>query len=500
MVGPIISTGPTGSSRYAVPNYAPIMRGMTLFGQGIGKGFESLFDQQRQEEEKRKDAEAFRNLRLDDPQAFREGLAGMAPKARQQALTMYQLFKPTAKKADPFTLSPGQVRYDAAGNVVARGPDKPAGSKKHRTWYHPKTKEMKAIPEGSADATMLAAQGFVPGTPPRPPITLNQVTGKMAALQKLRDTGKLNDEEYEAALRGEVFGKPGESQKKAISSIQPARQALSDLYTSIATEDAGWWWDERGQKQNQLFTILKSQVINLEERGANFTGNEEKIINDAIGNGPTDLGRKLFDALGGGKEAYLGRLRRFAELIEQKAAQIDPAIKGKIESYSYPWANAKTAPTVKEQGGVKGAVRDAVQWASGMFGAGGGANATEPPELAGLNVDPAPEPLPEPRPKPNLVPGGATPAPGTATAGLDGLDVPSRIMVSGGAAEPGAAAAGVAGLEVPKIPDNPTELQALSNEDFVKLANEVKSNPGDFGEGVIALADEWERRKKAGLL
>ena len=51
-----------------------------------------------------------------------------------------------------------------------------------------------------------------------------------------------------------------------------------------------------------------------------------------------------------------------------------------------------------------------------------------------------------------------------------------------------------------QIPDNPAELRALSNEDLTALGNEAEANPGQFGDRIVDLANEWERRKKAGLL
>ena len=128
--------------------------------------------------------------------------------------------------------------------------------------------------------------------------------------------------------------------------------------------------------------------------------------------------------MGGGKDAYLRRLERFAELIEQKAASLDPAIKGEIVAHEYPWqVKPETAATATRPG----VVERAREWATGLF-AGDSGTATE--GLSGPAVPPAPPP-------PEQARSFTSPDPGTpraGAAGLPGLAVPEI----GAAGEPAA--------------------------------------------------------------
>ena len=48
MVGPVLNTGPTQSSRYALPNYAPIAAGLAQLGQGLGRGIMAAGQRERE--------------------------------------------------------------------------------------------------------------------------------------------------------------------------------------------------------------------------------------------------------------------------------------------------------------------------------------------------------------------------------------------------------------------------------------------------------------------
>lgn len=217
MVGPVLNTGPTGSSRYALPNYAPITQGMALFGQGIGKGFESLFDRQRADEEKRKEAEAFRGLSLDDPQAFRASLADLSPKARQQALTMYSLFKPQAKGRWEPVIQNGAIvgqRHSVTGEMKAHPqtpkPTTPTASERnYQLWK-------KENPNGNyTDFLKIRSPGIRIDT-----------SEKIAV--EMRAAG-FSEPEIKAALRKKYLGTPTESTTKLANVTARSNKMLDTL-------------------------------------------------------------------------------------------------------------------------------------------------------------------------------------------------------------------------------------------------------------------------------
>lgn len=175
--------------------------------------------------------------------------------------------------------------------------------------------------------------------------------GEPEDIRKMRGWERvLNDpnssSEMKAAASRKLSGSLSEKEKTAIGSALPARQAINELWISVTTEGAGLPIGALGQRQEQMHAVLMGEVINLMQRGANFTENERRIIESAIGGKPTDLMRHLRDALGGGTEAYAQRLQRFAALLDEKEAALANQRTGQIEPFRYAWETEQgTAPS-----------------------------------------------------------------------------------------------------------------------------------------------------------
>ena len=319
MVGPVASIGTPGTSQYRV-DWSPIAQGWGNLGGGIGKLFEGIGAQRKEDARKEQLGKVMSNLfgGGSPTAAAGPGTGGTAelkptrnrgdvlqsifqlgdPQDRAQALHAFRLWdkqqKPTGRW-ESLTDDAGKItgqRHSLTGEVKAdpRAPKIGGDATKYRPFYHPGTRDQKAVLPGSPDAAALVAKGYVPGQPQRPLVNVEAETDKfLQQIDAYKKAVQDGDAEVADALRTKIFGRPGEAEKKSIASILPARKAITALYESIRDEDAGWWWDERGQKQNQLYTMLKSQVINLEQRGANFTKNEEAIIEGAIGQGPLEF-------------------------------------------------------------------------------------------------------------------------------------------------------------------------------------------------------------------
>ena len=160
MVGPVINVGPAQSSRYALPNYAPLMQGWALANQGI----RDIFGGIKEFTDRRNTATLTEMMTAKadhDELVDFAGKRGLLPQLQEMLTTrkalapppMPEMFEtvrdpygrggagqrssktgrivgyqgPAASKDDKgFTLGPGQLRHDAAGNVIARGPDAPS--------------------------------------------------------------------------------------------------------------------------------------------------------------------------------------------------------------------------------------------------------------------------------------------------------------------------------------------------------------------------------------
>ena len=127
-VGPVMRIGTPGTSQYRV-DFSPITQGMLSFGQSIGAGIQDW--RARQERE-----------RLANQASQDRWFKGLGRRTLAGAQSPDDVIRAAAEfdmAGDPmtdlvmgqlgvggegFTLSPGQNRYDGAGNIIATGPEK----------------------------------------------------------------------------------------------------------------------------------------------------------------------------------------------------------------------------------------------------------------------------------------------------------------------------------------------------------------------------------------
>ena len=258
-----------------------------------------------------------------------------------QTLQFAQTMEPQAAERNIMKDVAGRQRYQDTGEYVfpdaKKEPDKTATQK---------------------DYEYAKAQGFTGSFTAykqlsRAQTTLNTtVEGDEAPIPEDIQKLKLADEyeqsgnmEYANALRNDVWGKRGEKEKTAVSSILPAREALSELYTRVKEKGIPLPFSEESLSQDQLYSTLKSEYINLAGRGANFTKNEEEILEDVLGGGPGDFMKRII----AGDEAYLKRLEYVGNLMDSKARALGVVREGgEVGDFAYPWQVAGTTTAVPE--------------------------------------------------------------------------------------------------------------------------------------------------------
>ena len=119
MVGPIAHIGTPGTSQYRV-DWGPRQRDQEQMWRGLGQLVKSVGEQQRATKEKKSLAELAAFVG-DGKQLISEAARRGVPLAKvREMVNLHSLLQP--KKGDPFTLGKDDVRFDATGGVLARGP------------------------------------------------------------------------------------------------------------------------------------------------------------------------------------------------------------------------------------------------------------------------------------------------------------------------------------------------------------------------------------------
>ena len=119
MAGPIAHIGTPGTSRYSV-DFSPIERGLANLGTGFGGLVKSIRDDGRKKAEQMSLAEMM-SFVGDGQKFLSEGVKrGIPIGTLHKMATAHSSLAP--KKGDPFTLGQNDVRFDAQGNELARGP------------------------------------------------------------------------------------------------------------------------------------------------------------------------------------------------------------------------------------------------------------------------------------------------------------------------------------------------------------------------------------------
>ena len=120
-----------------------------------------------------------------------------------------------------------------------------------------------------------------------------------------------------------------------MAAVPSARGGISDAYRLIKQHGiSGALKPTERAKLKQAWNALVGSMVTLEARGANLTGNEEKIVNGILGGDPTDLFARGLR----GDESFLQALQNAAKYVETRAASIvDVYTKPFSAKTDYPW-------------------------------------------------------------------------------------------------------------------------------------------------------------------
>ena len=371
-------------------------------------------------------------------------------------------------KTDDFTLSPGQVRFDAQGNIVARGP---AGGKK---LAGPVQAYKDARSEGIIPDDMSFAQFKSLGRP-ETKISLTQGDKLETLLAQADAFDAEGKTDLAQATRMKAYGEPNAEEMKnyGFANRMYASEAILSEIDSVGADPVqtvrSFFGNLATTPIRRRYEQARRDFINAvlrRESGAVIAASEfadaDRQYFPQIGDDAATIEQKRRNRLRTAKDIRKGALR--ANLI-YGVPTVPSIVPGQTEEQP-----STASPRQMEAGGAADAPAPTL---SGMFGGGlpGGSVG-----LTGLSIPAAPDAPPAPAPVPTLVPGGA--------------------------AQAGTPALAATGLTAPPAPEATTDpaadLRAMSEADFLALATQVKQNPGAFpAERMILLADEWERRKRA---
>ena len=397
MAGPVISTGPTGSSRYALPNYAPITQGYAMLGRGI----ESFFDRKRQDEEKEKQrANMAAIFGAENPleEATQRGMG-----ADQNVLNALLARKKLSQGDQPALPQSriGKLQFDHANAVKMFGADSPqakayearlsqitnpeTSAKDNRT---PEQKMFDRFKLNNPDfkGNILDFQREIASAkaPPRKVQTFQLKDGTF-------QTAVMGSDEYydlakkgvpvtariQAASGGELglSGKPlsGEQQRTTRAAVGGQRgidllsQKTKDgkmLFETLSSAESmvPSWVPGRGYVQSDEYLMAEAEFQNLLaeaiylKSGAQAGQDEIEAQSTIYKPNPGD-----------GPEVIASKFKKLQDFVKDARVAAGKAIEryNKAEQEN-PSAGTPALPA--GGGGVAEAVRDATQWASGLFG------------------------------------------------------------------------------------------------------------------------------------
>ena len=238
------------------------------------------------------------------------------------------------------------LRHGIEPSVVnAALPETPEWRRKIEAWtaMSPEEREVAAnsgaIGRAPAATTNITVEGDQPGEPEAVAVARywNGIIDDPNASPWLK-----------AKAKRELAGSAGEKITAAIGALDGAQTALDNLVTSVAEEGSGWPVGELGLRQNQLYSQMILQLATIEQRGANFTDMERKLITDVIGGDPTSIGEKLTRGMSGGDPAFLQRLQAVQQMLNNKRQTLDSQRTGEMEPYT-PRAVTGQGKTLPEQ-------------------------------------------------------------------------------------------------------------------------------------------------------
>lgn len=262
--------------------------------------------------------------------------ARTATNAAQKARLDFE--KSLMPSADPYTLGEGQTRYDAKGNVIARGQ---AGSfelseGQDRYELNPETgKYEKVASKGKTYAPSSGGGGYGGGTTP------GNGSGQLSALAQAVQNGTIALDKIPIAQRAGIaaelatFGAPS-SRQQALTSNLSAVNALLDnpnrtKITGFIQGKLGLGnLDPRAQLAVNQYNQLKG-ILSLESReklkgsGA-ISDFEFKVLSDAA----TALGRNLSDS------EFESQLKKVRDVFEGKYAGTTAGGNAGAASYQLP--------------------------------------------------------------------------------------------------------------------------------------------------------------------
>lgn len=164
------------------------------------------------------------------------------------------------------------------------------------------------------------------------PKDVTETQGMLNAIKEARASGD-NDLADRLEMKLTFGGNPPEAYVKARGALDSAREGLSQVYDLVSKGSSAILPADRA-KVGQAFDQVVLGYAELTNRGANFTENEQRLINSVIGGDPNDAVMRILR----GDKSYLETFKQAAKAIERRGGQlIKSYTEPGVGQYQYSW-------------------------------------------------------------------------------------------------------------------------------------------------------------------
>ena len=397
MVGPVFDVSPKVSSRYTAPTFEGLMRGGDALGRGLGAMGARMREDKKAAEINAAMNSIFSGYQQTGQMNIPEGSNVWGTDAFGDIMNYVNQDQSRKFQREQFDWQRAASDRDyALRAAVANRPKGVSPTTRMKEYdlakqqgYEGTFLDYMEATKSSGTTVNIGGEGQGPT-----PLELSgQLQDYRTAAEQARAAGDTEGAaKYDQAaqiLEKELkLTGPGQGDRDAAGALHNAYQSLDSMMGEISQNGMPIPFISEDSKQlEQHYQNLRGAMINLEKRGANFSKNEEKLIEGVLGGGPNDFLTRGRDVLTGayegktGAQVYLERLQEVGNILAEKEYGLRISTAGAIPS-SPDFAANPTTP--QPSSGLEGVISGTAPVTDVLGGAVGAAQAAPAPEAPGL--------------------------------------------------------------------------------------------------------------------